>query len=217
MSKDGLLLSGQSGSINSSNRPLKFELDDLSYGHPDLISKCGLSLETIIDFGLGCYSGNKGIMAGQIVIPIYNVNDKLVAYVGCSPENVGTVAPVYKQSMRFQKSLEVFNLNRAIKEPANKPLLIVEDFFQVFKLHQSGHRKAVALMGRTLSAVQEELIHRHRGRYKVIIVMLAPHDADEEGYLKMISRLSKFSIVRDCSEIAGENQIHLMTSHAQHA
>jgi DNA repair protein RadC len=61
--------------------------------------------------------------------------------------------------------LEVFNLDRAIKEPEDEPLIIVEGFFDVIKLHQHGCKKVVALMGWFMSPTQEELIRTHANSY----------------------------------------------------
>jgi hypothetical protein len=49
----------------------------------------------------------------------------------------------------------LFNLDRAAKEPADQPLIIVEGFFDTMKLHQHGCRKVVALMGSTLADITE--------------------------------------------------------------
>jgi hypothetical protein len=47
-------------------------------------------LETIIDFGIGYFSGDKGLMVGRVVIPIHNVNGEAVAYIGRWPgDHVG--------------------------------------------------------------------------------------------------------------------------------
>ena len=54
---------------NTPNKPLKFRLDKLEREHPYLAER-GLTLETIVDFGIG-FCG-KGMMAGHIAIPIHN-------------------------------------------------------------------------------------------------------------------------------------------------
>src|ERR1039458_8950926 len=48
------------------NKPLKFRLDKLERSHPYLTER-GLTLETIIDFGVGYCA--KGMMAERIAIP----------------------------------------------------------------------------------------------------------------------------------------------------
>ncbi len=70
---------------NAPNPPLKFKLDKLQREHPYLTNERGLTLETIIDFGLGYFVGDKGLMVGRVVIPIHNVKGELVAYAGRWP------------------------------------------------------------------------------------------------------------------------------------
>ena len=112
--------------------------------HPYLTQERGLTLETIIDFGLGYFTGQKGMMVGRIVIPINNVKGEVVAYAGRWPgEPPDKDTPKYKLPPNFKKMQELFNLDRAVKEPAVKPLVIVEGFFDVIKLHQHGYRKVV--------------------------------------------------------------------------
>ncbi len=176
------------------NAPLKFRLDKLERNHPYLLEQRGLTPETIIDFGLGYCS--KGMMADRIAIPIHNVKGEVVAYagrlIGAPPEG----APKYKLPPGFRKSQELFNIDRAIKEPKEHPLIIVEGFFDVMKLHQHGYRKVVALMGSTLSATQEELIKRHTNSQSQIIVMLDENEAGRAGREDIACRLSKFCFVR---------------------
>src|SRR5215469_5836790 len=121
------------------NTPLKFRLDKLEREHPYLIKERGLTLETIVDFGIGFCA--KGMMAGRVAIPIHNPEGGVVAYAGRWPGEPAEDTPKYKLPQGFRKSLEVFNIDRATKEPASKPLLIVEGFFDCMKLHQNGWRK----------------------------------------------------------------------------
>ena len=114
------------------NPPLKFRLDKLQRDHPYLTQERGLTQETIIDFGLGYFTGKRGMMVGHVVIPIHNVKGEVVAYAGRWPgEPPDKDSPKYKLPPGFKKSQELFNLDRAAKEPADKPLIIVEGFFDV--------------------------------------------------------------------------------------
>src|SRR5476651_2433482 len=128
---------------NVPNAPLKFRLDKLERTHPYLTEQRGLTPETIVDFGIGFCS--KGMMADRIAIPIHNVKGEAVAYAGRSPGEPGEDTPKYKLPPGFRKSQELFNLDRAAKEPADQPIIIVEGFFDAMKLHQHGCRKVVAL------------------------------------------------------------------------
>jgi DNA primase len=175
------------------NAPLKFRLDKLERSHPYLAER-GLTLETIVDFGLGFCS--KGMMADRIAIPIHNVKGEVVAYSGRFPGEPTEDIPKYKLPQGFRKSQELFNIDRVVKEPADKPLIIVEGFFDAIKLHQHGCRKVVALMGSTMSATQEELIRQNTKPADHIIIMLDENEAGRAGRDDIACRLSKFCFVR---------------------
>jgi len=172
---------------------LKFRLDKLERSHPYLAER-GLTLETIVDFGIGFCA--KGMMAERIAIPIQNPEGAVVAYAGRFPGEPAEGTPKYKLPQGFRKSLELYNIDRAIKEPADKPLVIVEGFFDCMKLHQSGYRKVVALMGSTMSAGQEELVRRHTDRNSQVIVMLDEDEAGKAGREDIAVRLAKFCFVK---------------------
>ena len=178
---------------NVPNKPLNFRLDKLVRDHSYLAER-GLSLETIVDFGVGFCT--KGVMAERIAIPIHNVSGEVMAYAGRFPGDPGEDTPKYKLPQGFRKSQELFNLDRAIKEPKEKPLILVEGFFDCMKLHQQGHRKVVALMGSTLSAVQEELIRKHTDRASQVIIMLDEDEAGRIGREDIAVRLAKFVFVK---------------------
>jgi DNA primase len=181
---------------NTPNPPLKFKLEKLNRSHPYFAER-GLNQETVIDFGLGYFTGDKGLMVGRIVIPITNVKGEIVAYAGRwpgDPPNADT--PKYKLPTGFRKGLELFNLDRAIKEMTDRPLAVVEGFFDAIKLHQHGYRNVVALMGSTMTAAQEELIRQHTNSHSQILVMFDEDDAGRAGREDVAARLSKFCYVK---------------------
>ena len=136
----------------------------------------------------------KGMMAERIAIPIHNTEGNVVAYAGRFPGEPPEGTPKYKLPPGFRKSLELFNIDRAIKESG--PLVIVEGFFGCMKLHQFGCRKVVALMGSTMSAEQEELIRKHTDRKSQVIVMLDEDEAGQAGRDDIAVRLAKFVFVK---------------------
>ena len=179
---------------NAPNTPLKFRLDKLERTHPYLTEQRGLTPETILDFGIGYCA--KGMMADRIAIPIHNVKGEVVAYAGRFVGEPGEDTPKYKLPPGFRKSQELFNIDRAIKQPADMSLVIVEGFFDAMKLHQHGCYKVVALMGSTLSSAQEELIRQHTNSQSHVIVMLDENEAGKAGREDIACRLSKFCFVR---------------------
>lgn len=182
---------------NTPNAPLKFNLNaKLQREHSYLTQERGLTLETIIDFGLGYFTGDKGLMVGHVVIPILNAKNELVAYAGRWPGDPPEGTEKYKLPKDFKKLLEVFNLHRAMREPAEQPLVIVEGFFDAIKLHQHGCRKVVALMGWYMSPAQEELIRQHTPPNSQIIIMLDENEAGQAARERIAGSLAKFAFVK---------------------
>lgn len=176
----------------SENKPLGFQLQDLKPDHPYLSGR-GLTLETLVDFGVGFCA--KGMLKDRIAIPIHNADGKVVAYAGRwpgEPPDAGT--PKYKLPPGFKKSLELFNLDRAKKQSG--PLVMVEGFFDCLMLWQHGIKKVVALMGSSLSPAQEELVRRHTDRHSQVIVLLDEDDAGRAGREQLAIRLSRFVFVK---------------------
>ena len=197
---------------NTPNTPLKFRLDHLDGKHPYLTER-GLTPETIVDFGLGHCA--KGMMAGRIAIPIHNVEGKVVAYAGRWPGEPADGTPKYKLPPGFRKSLELFNLDRACKEHSDKPLIIVEGFFDCIKLWQLGVKRVVALMGSTLSVAQAELIRKHTDSRSQVIVMLDEDDAGRAGREDIVQRLAPWLFIKThIFEQADQQPEHLSAAEA---
>lgn len=173
------------------NKPLEFALKNLQQDHPYLTER-GLSPETGQTFGLGFCS--KGLLKDRIAIPIHNAAGQLVAYAGRWPGKIDHEKYMFPKG--FKKSLELFNLHRAIAEPAQRPLVIVEGFFDCMKLWQYGVRRVVALMGSSLSLGQEELIRRHTNSESHVIVMLDEDEAGQKGREDVARRLARFTFVK---------------------
>jgi DNA primase len=175
-----------------SNKPLKFHLE-LDPAHAYLTER-GLTPETVAEFGIG-YCG-KGVMSGRIAIPIQNAEGQLVGYSGRWPGVPPEQRPKYRLPDGFKKSAEVFNLARALKEPPDQPLIIVEGFFDVMKLWQLGVRKCVALMGSSLSTAQAGLLTARLTPGSHVIVMFDEDDAGREGREDVLRRLALRAFVR---------------------
>lgn len=176
------------------NKPLAFTLSNIDTAHPYLAER-GLTAETIEHFGLGFCA--KGMMAGRIVVPIHNAAAELVAYAGRWPGE-----PPDKKTSRWMlppgywKTQDVFNLHRAIQEPAELPLVIVEGFIGAMWLHQLGHRKVVALMGSSMSDIQLSHITKHLTSDSRVIVMLDEDNAGRIGRDQVAQRLTPLCYVR---------------------
>jgi DNA primase len=112
-------------------------------------------------------------MQGRVVIPIHNEKGELVAYAGRS---IDGSEPRYKLPAGFHKSLELFNLHRAIGETNEaRFVVLVEGFFDCMKVSAAGF-PCVALMGSSLSEQQEQLLLRHFMKVTLLL------DGDDAGW-----------------------------------
>jgi DNA primase len=134
------------------NKPLTFTLRGIDPDHPYLAAR-GITREAADTFGVGFFPG-KGSVAGRVVIPIHDETGALVAYAGRA---IDDTEPRYKFPAGFHKSHVLFNLNRTSEQ---KTIVVVEGFFGCMRVVQAGF-PAVALMGSSLSAEQEDLLCNH--------------------------------------------------------
>jgi len=163
------------------NPPLHFALTNVDYAHRYLAER-GIDRATAVEFGVGFYA-RPGLMIGRIVIPIHNGRGEIVAYAGRALDDR---APKYKLPTGFHKSLELFNLHRALAA-GNKTVIVVEGYFDCMRVHQAGFPGVVALMGASLSPRQESTLLE---RFDRVIVLLDGDAAGLAGSRSIAARLS---------------------------
>ena len=84
-------------------------------------------------------------MKDRVVIPVHNPQGELVAYAGRAPGEPSDGEPKYKVPPNFKKSLELYNLHRAAERAAaEKHLIVVEGFFDAFRIWEAGFKNVVA-------------------------------------------------------------------------
>ena len=180
------------------NPPLERSLKNLNQDHPYLVER-GLTVPTIRAFGIGHCT--RGLMRGRIAIPIHDEGGTLVAYAGRAVESdPGAPNGKYRLPDGFKKSLVLFNLHRAA-DHGDRSLIVVEGFFDCFKVHQAGFPNVVALMGSTLSEPQQELILAHSDR---IALMLDGDDAGTKCLREFYGRLRQNRYLREIHLDSGE-------------
>ena len=175
------------------NPPLNFSLAHLDSEH-EYLRERGLTPESIAAFGLG-YCG-KGLLRGYIAIPIHNTAGELVAYAGRWPGTPPAGHAKYKLPNGFKKSLEIYNLHRAMLSDQDAPLVIVEGFFDCIKIHQAGHERVVALMGSSLSESQENLILENADPDRGVVVFLDNDEAGRKAQSEILCRLARHVFVK---------------------
>ena len=166
--------------------PLGFTLRGIDRAHPYLGWR-GITTATAEEFGIGFYRG-PGILSGRLVIPIHNAAGELVAYCGRS---LNGSEPRYRFPAGFAKSAVLFNLHRAAAA-GQDTVILVEGFFDCFKLHQAGAAAVVALMGAALyDAQQRSLLECFRR----VILMLDGDDAGRHAASIIAARLQPYAPV----------------------
>lgn len=123
---------------------------------PDLAEQAGLASRTergtVIDF-----------LRGRLTIPIHDGRGRLVAFGG---RILGDGQPKYmntRETALFRKGETLFGFHRA-KGAAKDGLLVVEGYFDVLQLHQSGIAQAVAPLGTALTEEHLKLAARFTKR-----------------------------------------------------
>jgi DNA primase len=166
------------------NRPLAFELRGIAYH--EYLERRGISQETATHFGVGFFPG-KGSMAGRVVIPIRNESGELVAYAGRA---INGDEPKYKLPAGFHKAHVLYNLDKVGGEADT--IIVVEGFFDSFKVVQAGFPNVVALMGRTLSEEQAKLV----AKFRKVVLMLDGDGPGRESQQNLTLALSTNHFVR---------------------
>lgn len=167
-SRDSTLSAAEDRPVNP---PLTFALKNLITKHP-FVQARGISTEMQELFGVGV--ATRGIMKDRLVFPIHNANGELVAYCGrFVSDDIPGDAPKYLLPSGFKKELELFNWHRVKDEPG--PLVLVESYFSVLKLHELGCRCA-SPMGRSLSEEQIALLSKAAATEVVLLF-----DGDDPG------------------------------------
>jgi DNA primase len=177
-----------------SNRPLAFALElDPSHAY---FEKRRVAPATVHTFGLGYCA--RGIMRGRVCIPVHNKEGALIGYAGRWPTDIlPSGVPRYRLPKGFKKSAVIFNLHRVTR---SEHLVIVEGCWSVFRLWELGIA-AVALMGRSLSIMQEQLLAASDARYLTLLL-----DGDEPGRTAataLLPRLARTWFVRSVDLPAG--------------
>jgi DNA primase len=167
------------------NEPLDFVLKNLD-PQTEYLRQRGFTEETIAHFGLGYCT--KGTFAGRIVIPLHDLECRLVGYAGriifddaIDEQNPKYLYPARRQRegkvLEFAKSLLLYH-GHALPEIPAHDLIVVQGFPAAWWLWQNGHRNVVSLMGTTCSADQAIAIFKLTVRSARIWCFT---DADQNG------------------------------------
>ena len=169
------------------NKPLTFQLQlEPEHGY---FKERGIAPETVEHFELGY--ADRGTMEGRICIPIHDHKGNLVAYAGRAlDEKLAEEEGKYKFPANFLKSLVLFNYYRISDF---NTLVLVEGFFDCFKVHQAGFPNVCALMGTSFSGFQERLVIKN---FKNVVLILDNDPAGKQCTRDILNRLYDKMFVR---------------------
>jgi DNA primase len=161
----------------------------------DFAKRLGIPLDLLLGAGLFKMRGNEvyDIFRGRIVIPILDVNNKVIGFGGRGMEK--DALPKYLNSPEsgvFSKRSILYGLDKARKQIAEKDeSIIVEGYFDLISMHQAGVRNVVATLG---TSITEEQVSRLRNYTENITLMLDGDEAGMKSALRLIGLFGQMGI-----------------------
>lgn len=134
-----------------------------------------------------------GIMKNRIAIPVFDIQNRIVAYCGRAVEQ--DIYPKYLFPKNFNKSCHLFNIQHITPHAPHtpqhqKPVFIVEGFFDCIHIVKLGF-DAVALMGSSISQQQLTLLKEINRFY---ILMLDGDEAGKKATIKISNKMAQFKL-----------------------
>lgn len=133
------------------------------------------------------------IFRGRIVIPILDMNGKVIGFGGRGMEK--DVMPKYlnsPESSVFTKRSVLFGIDKARRQIAEQDeAIVVEGYFDLIALHKAGVRNAVASLG---TSITEEQVSRLRNYTENVTLMLDGDEAGLRSTLRLIGLFGEMGI-----------------------
>jgi DNA primase len=162
----------------------------------EYLKQRGVSPVTIARFGVGYAS--RGRMSGYIAMPIYlpdqPTDEYPVVYLGrfASEDYAAKNKPKYLWGAPgFPKGTILVGLREAMEGIGDKPLVVVEGMFDLFRVVDCGHKHVAAVVGSDVSDDQARLLISLK---RPIVLMF---DSDESG--RAGARKAAGKLIRDTS------------------
>jgi DNA primase len=177
-------------------------IEEFNIGYSERVSytqefakRLGVPFDLLFSAGVFKMRGSEiyDIFRGRIVIPILDVNNKVIGFGGRGLEK--DALPKYLNSPEsgvFSKRSVLYGLDKARKQIAEKDeALIVEGYFDLIALHQAGVRNVVATLG---TSITEEQVSRLRNYTENITLMLDGDEAGLKSTLRLIGLFGEMGI-----------------------
>ncbi len=154
----------------------------------------GFKLKDINDAGLTFINKDgeyKCIFSDRIIIPIYNINNKVVGFGGRTIIDDEAKYINTSSTSIFNKSATLYNLNNILKNNADiETIYIVEGYMDVISLHKIGINNVVATMGVAFSNEHLEML-KILQNLKVVNICFDNDEAGISSCLKAAELISK--------------------------
>jgi DNA primase len=178
-------------------------IDEFKIGYSDrsrraiqtFIKNAGIPRDILLSTGVLRVKDNDiyDMFMGRIVVPIFDVNKKVIGFGGRTIEKDGF--PKYinsPESPIFSKGASLFGIDKTRKYITEKnEVFIVEGYFDFIALYMAGLKNLVSTLGTSVTEVQ---LTRLRNYTDNITLMLDGDEAGIKSALKLIGRLSDLDI-----------------------
>lgn len=134
----------------------------------------GLTPETCQHFGLRMTIAQTGILSRRIIIPIHDAQGKQISWAARKTIS-DQEGPKYLMPEGFPAWMHLYNMDRAIRIDERVDIVVVEGYFDVYRVHQAGYPHVVSPFGSYMTSQQADLLHRYA---KSVILM---YDGDPAG------------------------------------
>lgn len=137
----------------------------------------GFNADQLAELSLLTRDKNYSFYQNRLMFPIYNKQRKIIAFGG---RTLGRDKAKYINSgdtPLYNKSINLYGLAQALNSSnRNDPIIVVEGYIDVIKMHQSGFDKTVAPLGTALTAAQIKTI------WNISSSPIICFDGDKAGY-----------------------------------
>ncbi|MDR1150237.1 MAG: DNA primase [Clostridiales bacterium] len=162
------------------NKNLYNYLSDLKYNK-----------DLILNSGLVSKKNNLNVFGNRIIFPIFDIYKNIIGFGARSLEKDHNIKYLNsRDSIIFKKSYILYNIDNAIKSH-NNSLILVEGYFDVVSIYQSGIKNICAVLGTNLSSVHAKII---KNNFKNVILCFDFDQAGLKAIFKAIKILNNYDI-----------------------
>ncbi|NLP27346.1 MAG: DNA primase [Clostridia bacterium] len=111
----------------------------------------------------------------RIMFPVFDYSGRVIGFGGRVLDDSKPKYLNSPESLIFQKGINLYGLNFALKNKSNRTFIIVEGYMDCISLHQYGITNVVASLGTALTERQAKLLRRYADK------IIMAYDADGAG------------------------------------